>query len=108
MRDLAPVVEKALAKHHQIVSTTQSESAPVDASLHLESNIQYITGDLLTEREREIAGYLIRGFSSKACARELDISPATERVHRKNIYQKLGVHSQAGLLAHVCEKLFSQ
>ena len=65
------LVEKALVKHHQIMATTQNATTSEAASLHLESNIEYITDDLLTEREREIVGYLIRGYSSKACAREL-------------------------------------
>ena len=96
----------ALERHHEVSRAAEEIPAAGPAS-RLEDNIHHLTGDLLTERERQIVGYLLRGYSSKACARELDISPATERVHRKNIYQKLGVNSQSGLLARLCDRLFA-
>ncbi len=42
---------------------------------------------------------LLRGYSAKAAARELGISPETLRVHRKHIYAKLGVSSQGELFS---------
>ncbi|MBH8581908.1 response regulator transcription factor [Bisbaumannia pacifica] len=53
----------------------------------------------LTEREREVCHLLLRGHSAKSSARELAISPETIRMHRKNLYTKLGVSSQAELFA---------
>ncbi len=48
---------------------------------------------------------MLRGHSSKSAARRLDISPDTERVHRRNIYDKLGVSSQAELCSLFFEAL---
>ncbi len=59
----------------------------------------------LTDRERQVALMLLRGHSSKSAARALDISPATERVHRRNIYLKLAVSSQAELCSRFFELL---
>ncbi len=53
--------------------------------------------DVLTEQERRVTQLLLRGHSSKSCARALAISPTTERVHRRNIYAKLDISSQAEL-----------
>ncbi|RJG12716.1 LuxR family transcriptional regulator [Pseudomonas cavernicola] len=54
---------------------------------------------VLTEREREISHLILRGHSAKSTARVLDISPETVRMHRKNLYAKLAVSSQAELFA---------
>lgn len=54
---------------------------------------------LLTDREREVVRLLLQGHSSLSIAQKLRISPATVKVHRKNLYEKLGIGSQSGLLA---------
>jgi two-component system nitrate/nitrite response regulator NarL len=48
----------------------------------------------LTRREREIIGHLVAGFSTKAIAERLSISPRTVRNHVNNVLAKLGVHSR--------------
>ncbi|RJG12849.1 LuxR family transcriptional regulator [Pseudomonas cavernicola] len=53
----------------------------------------------LTERESETARLILQGFSSKATAQRLGISPETVKVHRRNLYHKLGVGSHAELFA---------
>lgn len=52
------------------------------------------TGQLyhLTAREKEILHLLIKGYSIKAIAAELNISFDTARTHLKNIYPKLHVN----------------
>ena len=100
---LAPVVQQSVLRHEQLMRA--EPSALTNSAADVVNALPEMPHESLTDREREIVGYLIRGYSSKACARELDISPATERVHRKNIYEKLGVSSQAELLANVFESL---
>jgi DNA-binding CsgD family transcriptional regulator len=53
----------------------------------------------LSERESETARLILQGFSSKAIAQRLSISPETVKVHRRNLYHKLGVASHAELFA---------
>lgn len=55
--------------------------------------------DHLSCRERQIAGLLCRGYSTKAVASSLLISPATVYRHVSNIFETLGVHSRAELMA---------
>jgi DNA-binding CsgD family transcriptional regulator len=56
-------------------------------------------GARLTGRESETAQLILQGFSSKAIAQRMDISPETVKVHRRNLYQKLNVSGHAELFA---------
>ncbi|WP_417135401.1 LuxR C-terminal-related transcriptional regulator [Rubneribacter badeniensis] len=53
----------------------------------------------LTNREREILGYLSRGYGSSFIAKSLFISDNTARTHIRNIYRKLGVSSREEVLS---------
>lgn len=55
--------------------------------------------DELTLREREIVTMVLRGHSTESIAMQLAISPGTVKIHRKNIYRKLKVSTQAELFA---------
>ncbi|MFC3073276.1 helix-turn-helix transcriptional regulator [Shinella pollutisoli] len=61
----------------------------------------------LTPRELEIAMMILRGHSSLSIACSLDIVEGTVKIHRKNIYKKLNISSQAELfslfVAHMLE-----
>jgi DNA-binding NarL/FixJ family response regulator len=74
-------------------------SQAVAASYRAPPNATNATFAKLTDREREIVGYLREGQSSKHIARHLDLSVATVRKHRENIMAKLEVHSVAELIA---------
>jgi DNA-binding CsgD family transcriptional regulator len=60
---------------------------------------QQFGGKLLSEREREIVALVLQGHSTESIAGRLDISPGTVKIHRRNIYRKLGIGTQAGLFA---------
>ncbi len=51
----------------------------------------------LSCREREVLRLLTDGSRSPCIAAQLNISPATVEVHRRNIMRKLGLHSVAAL-----------
>ncbi|WP_152227711.1 helix-turn-helix transcriptional regulator [Pseudomonas sp. SCB32] len=75
----------------------QAAQAPLNR--HIRAAFMNFGADLLTEREREIAHLLLRGHSVKSSARVLDISPETVRMHRKHLYTKLEINSQAELFS---------
>lgn len=52
----------------------------------------------LPPRQREIAGLLGRGWRAPEIAARLGISVNTVRKHKKALYLRLGVHSQAELI----------
>ena len=54
----------------------------------------------LTEREQNVLKEIIKGHSNKEIADILNISIHTVMSHRKNIYQKTDIKSQAGLTVY--------
>ncbi len=55
------------------------------------------TVEVLSDREREIVGCIVRGMTNKEVAEHLFISVNTVLTHRKNISRKLNIHSVSGL-----------
>lgn len=53
----------------------------------------------LSPREQEILGLLAQGLGAKDVACRIDLSYQTVRVHLRNIYEKLHVHSRAEAVA---------
>ena len=60
--------------------------------------------ELLTERERMVLAFLVKGDSSKEAARELGISPRTVDFHRANIIEKLGARNTADAIRRVLSR----
>ena len=54
---------------------------------------------ILTRREREVVRMVLRGHSSESIGRHFHISTGTVKIHRKNIYGKLGISSQSELFS---------
>lgn len=90
-----PIVSSSVQRH--LALSSASRGTPMHKQLA--DALQLFGSSLLTEREQGVVQLMLRGHSSKSCARELGISPTTERVHRRNIYAKLGISSQAELFS---------
>jgi two-component system response regulator NreC len=60
--------------------------------------------ELLTSREREIMRLLAGGASNKDVAAALNISPYTVETHRRNLQEKLNLHSLAELILYAVRK----
>ncbi len=54
---------------------------------------------VLTNREKELFGYFIKGMTNKEIAQVVSIDPKTVDTHRSNIYFKFEVNSAAKLIA---------
>ena len=76
-----------------------------DLKHRVQSAFEHFGSGLLTEREREVAHMVLRGHSVKSTASQMNISPETVRMHRKNLYLKLEVGSQSELFALFIEWL---
>ena len=61
------------------------------------SAFENFCSEQLTPREQQVAQLILQGHSSKSLAKALDISPSTVKVHRKNIYERLNINTQAEL-----------
>jgi len=53
----------------------------------------------LTLRELELLKWVAQGYSNKAIAKEMSISPNTVKYHMKSVLQKLGVQNRAEAVA---------
>lgn len=60
--------------------------------------------DLLTSREREILQLLAERQSNKEIAQTLHVSPYTVETHRRNLQEKLNLHSLAELILYSVRK----
>jgi len=90
-----------LAQFDKIINITDSPES-IGELIHKIKNADYhsVTGneiEQLSEREIEVLKLLIKGLSNKEIGDKLNISIHTVISHRKNISQKTGIKSQAGL-----------
>lgn len=60
--------------------------------------------ELLTSREREILQLLAEGKSNKEVAASLNLSAHTVETHRRNLFEKLNLHSFAELILYAVRK----
>lgn len=90
----------AIRRHVQLLpaQTPTSEAAAGDLASLLDRFDARLTG-----REIETARLILQGFSSKAIAQQMGISPETVKVHRRNLYQKLNVSGHGELFALVLQ-----
>ncbi len=89
---LAPIVTALMRRHWEGLAqrfAAQTRTRPEVATAI----------DGLTRREREIVDFILKGHSAEATGQALSISTGTVRIHRRNIYAKLGISSQRELFA---------
>ena len=106
LRSIEPIVVAAMRNiwEHWV---TEEGAVNRDDSLHwrLTRCFETFGESLLTDREREVTQLLLRGHSVKSAARGLDIAPGTVMVHKRNVFQKLGISSQYELFSRFIEAL---
>lgn len=103
LRALAPTVLE-LGRRHWAQTAPPAQAEPSFAA-QLQQAFRHFGDGRLTARELEVCHLLLRGHSAKSSAKALAISPETVRMHRKNLYIKLGIGSQAELFSLFIEWL---
>ncbi|AZL68573.1 MULTISPECIES: helix-turn-helix transcriptional regulator [Pseudomonas] len=98
---VCPWVLALLGQHWQQQS---QRPAPAMAS-QVRDAMSLFGAKVLSERELEIARLVLRGYSSKAMAERLAISPETVKVHRRHLYAKLDISSQSELFSLFLQSL---
>ena len=100
LRGLSPAITALAAQHWQGTAQALSKDRRTrPGSPQMAAAYQQFGDRLLSAREREIVTLVLQGHSSDSAARLLDISPGTVKIHRRNIYRKLGIATQAELFA---------
>lgn len=95
LNTLKPLVAAGLQRHFSLCSLPPRQVMKD----WLEDGLRLFGSSVLTAREQQVAQMMLRGYSSKSSAKALHISPDTERVHRRHLYTKLGITSQAELFS---------
>lgn len=97
IEDLRGAIEQVMAGHSalplDLLNAAMRDNSPVQRRESIDQ--------ILTRREMEVVGLIARGLTNKEIARELEISPATVKVHVERLLGKLGVtdRTQAAVLA---------
>jgi DNA-binding CsgD family transcriptional regulator len=107
LASLSPIVSAVLTRFSELRA---ADLAPTDAgadAFHARLGTVFETFgcQVLTTREKEIVDLTLKGYSDKLTARELDITPATVRNHKKNVFSKLKISSQGQLFGLFLEVL---
>ena len=76
----------------------------VDDYLHRLSKADFSGSEVLTDREREVLQLLAEGKSTKQIALKLHISVKTVETHRRQIMDKLDIHTVAELTKYAIRK----
>lgn len=104
IRYLAPVLESLLKRHARVALQEVMTSAPTGQQIAS----RWLAPFNVTTRESEIAAMVLRGHSNTSIGLTLNISMETVKVHRRNLYSKVGISSQAELfmlfINHILEK----
>ena len=95
LQSIFPVLNAVLTKQFDInPKSFEHHSCPGQ-----EERFQNFGRDTLTEREQEIVQLILIGHNSNSIASKLSVSLSTVKTHRRNIYSKLDISSQAELFS---------
>lgn len=101
LKAIEPIIRAAVLRHWQAVAIEPNFNTK--PPVHLDSIVQSAPTQPgksgLTAREAEIVGLVLQGHSSESAGLLLGISKNTVKVHRKHIYAKLGISTQAQLFS---------
>lgn len=103
LRTIEPVVRAAVTQNWEnLLPRKSKKSGGAEHEIlerYLDFTFRNFGRTVLTPRECEVVTHVLRGHSSDSISRILKISPGTVKIHRKNIYSKLGISSQSELFS---------
>ena len=103
-QELVPIIISAIKKHCETLglghATLDHTSRGHTTPGHMPSNQPLLPApDFLTRREKHTMDLILSGHGSEAIGLHLGIALPTVKTHRRNLYRKLGISSQAELFA---------
>ncbi len=93
--ELLSAIDRVL--NHQIYLSPGIAGIVLDGFLGNSAPLSDLANSALSSREREVLQLLAEGYSTKNCAYQLHVSIKTIESHRRQIMQKLDLHSIAEL-----------
>ncbi|MEM7171777.1 MAG: LuxR C-terminal-related transcriptional regulator [Pseudomonadota bacterium] len=104
LKKVEPFVSTSAGRHWQDPAHLQDhhktpKGRRVKEDDHVTSAFEKFGEGTLTRREGEVVRLVLRGHSSESIGRQFGISTGTVKIHRRNIYAKLGIASQSELFS---------
>ena len=96
---VSQVIAELIELHTRREEFVESNLLQPGVDHHIQQGFEYFGTSYVSEREQEVLELLLRGYGADTSAERLNISLETVRRHRKSIYKKLDVNSQADLFA---------
>lgn len=102
LRRVEPMVHATAIRHWRALGSRREVAGAAAAGfpalgVQVASAFERFGEGVLTRRERDVVRMVLRGHSSESIGRHFRISTGTVKIHRKNIYGKLGIASQSEL-----------
>lgn len=116
LRELLPVLSALCRQHWSVTSEPFAQTPPLATPHSLTAHQMriYVSQALasfgrlrLTPREQQVAVLLVQGQDNDAIAVQLGIGVGTVKNHRKHLYHKLHIDSQAALFARFLNHLIT-
>ncbi|NWL80425.1 LuxR family transcriptional regulator [Pseudomonas taiwanensis] len=97
-RSAVPVVDEVVRSAWQ-AHRPKEQRVAYDLDERVRNAFDQFGHEVLSPRERQVARLVLQGNTNSSIAELLGIQRGTVKVHRKNLYDKLEIGSQAELLA---------
>lgn len=116
LEEIFPLLHALCRQHWRHEPTLLAQSAargdgarPDGASLRqaIDEGMESLGAELLTRRERQVAALLLQGQDVETIAATLGIGSGTVKNHRKHLYGKLRIGSQAELFGYFLNHLIT-
>ena len=105
---LEPVIRETLVRHWPRGERAKEQVEPRRPAGELEKAFSDFAKDVLSSREQTVVSLLLRGHSTLSIAHTLCIAEGTVKIHRKHIYEKLRISSQAQLFLRFCDHILAE
>ena len=96
---VSQVIAELIDLHTRREDFVESNLLQPGVDHHIQQGYETFGKSYVSDREQEVLELLLRGYGADTSAEKLNISLETVRRHRKSIYKKLDVNSQADLFA---------
>ncbi|WP_374593636.1 helix-turn-helix transcriptional regulator [Sphingosinicella sp.] len=94
---LEPAVSAYVKTHFRLLTQPSGSQASATAQFDLRAQVMAMESGVLTPREVDTVELMLKGHSVKSMATLLNIDNGTVANHKRHVYAKLKVHSQAQL-----------
>lgn len=105
IRALTPIIAASLRQHWPQVHHADGGAVQTQGRPDADQVFHQVFGDTLTPAQCAVTKLILRGHGSLSIAENLGITEGTVKIHRSNIYRRLGISSQSELFRRFIDNL---